>query len=378
MQSSITLFFVFLLVALPVSAQFHAVAPYVEEHGKMMVEAEINGHKGRFLLDTAAPCAVTYSFMRRAGVPVVDSLRVVDSNGNIMSTDVVALDSLKLGDVNFTRMQAICLQKGNIVEEFKVDGVIGYNLMRMGCVKFDSRRRLFTLTSRHPALRSDSIQRIPLIRDRFMAYIPVGIGCNSVDTVMFDTGASGFYNMAGLIHSRLRESDSASFEQLGHGKGILSLGVAGVEMASEKYRLKIHEFKVGEASFSNVTTITTDGFSRVGSGLLRYGDVIIDYPENMFYFNPFSPGEKHDLYEKEWDAVITVIDDRLTIGMVWNPEDSPFKGGERITEIEGRRYDNVNLHDATNGSVYLPDTEARVKYIDPVSGEERETIIRRR
>lgn len=377
MQRLITSLFLSVLVSLSVSAKFHAMVPYIEENGKMVVEAEINGRKGRFLLDTAAPCTVTHSFMQRAGMTAIDSLQIVDSNGNLMWTDVVGVDSLKLGDVTFTQLQAVCLQKGNIVEAFHIDGVIGYNLMKMGCVKFDGRHKLFTLTSLHPAL-SDSIQRIPMIYDRFMTYIPVSVGENCVDTVMFDTGASGFYNMSGTSHSKFKLADSVPFEQVGHGKGILSLGAAGVEQAVEKFRLKIPEFKVGDAKFNNVMTVTTDGFSRVGSRILQYGDVIIDYSYGMFYFDPFSPALVLDLYEKEWDAVITVINGNLTIGMVWNPENSPLKGGERVTEIEGRRYDEVDIHEATTGGIYLPDTDAHIKYIDPSTGEERETVIHRR
>ena len=84
-------------------------------------------------------------------------------------------------------------------------------------------------------------------------------------------------------------------------------------------------------------------------------------------------------YSITWDAVITVIDNYLTVGMVWNPEESPLKGGERIVEIEGKKYDKVDLYKATTTNlVQLPEKEAYIKYIDKETGEIKSTVIRRK
>ena len=162
--------------------------------------------------------------------------------------------------------------------------------------------------------------------------------------------------------------------------GILSLGVSGVEKASVKYRLKIPHFSIGNHSFRNVTTITTYAMdSRIGSGLLNHGDIVINYRKGMFYYIPSVSGEIPDMYQKEWDAVITVIDNYLTVGMVWNTEESPLKGGERIVEIEGKKYDKVDLYKATTTNLLqLPDKEAHIKYIDKETGEIKSAVIRRK
>ena len=76
-----------------------------------------------------------------------DSVQVQDSNGHLLTTRVAELESLKLDGFTFSCLQAICLEKDNIVENFKIDGIIGYNLMKMGIVKLDGSNHTFTLTS---------------------------------------------------------------------------------------------------------------------------------------------------------------------------------------------------------------------------------------
>lgn len=369
-----------LFAQLSLFAQYRVTVPYVMENGKITINAEVNGHQGRFLVDTGAPCSLTYSFMQRAGIVPFDSVQVQDSNGHLLTTRVAELESLKLNGFTFSRLQAICLEKGNMVENFKIDGIIGYNLMKMGIVKLDGSNHTFTLTSSEKGLGIDSLYAIPLVKDPYLVRIPVRFADNEQDTVMFDSGASSFYAMSATSHRRLSEKKTNSFEQLGKGVGILSLGVSGVEKASVKYRLKIPHFSIGNHSFRNVTTITTYAMdSRIGSGLLNHGNIVINYRKGMFYYIPSVSGEIPDMYQKEWDAVITVIDNYLTVGMVWNTEESPLKGGERIVEIEGKKYDKVDLYKATTTNLLqLPDKEAHIKYIDKETGEIKSTVIRRK
>lgn len=369
-----------LFAQLSLFAQYRVTLPYVMENGKITINAEVNGHQGRFLVDTGAPCSLTYSFMQRAGIVPFDSIQVQDSNGHLLTTRVAELESLKLNGFTFSRLQAICLEKGNMVENFKIDGIIGYNLMKMGIVKLDGSNHTFTLTSSEKGLGIDSLYAIPLVKDPYLVRIPVRFADNEQDTVMFDSGASSFYAMSATSHRRLSEKKTNSFEQLGKGVGMLSLGVSGVEKASVKYRLKIPHFSIGNHSFRNVTTITTYAMdSRIGSGLLNHGDIVINYRKGMFYYIPSVSGEIPDMYQKEWDAVITVIDNYLTVGMVWNTEESPLKGGERIVEIEGKKYDKVDLYKATTTNLLqLPDKEAHIKYIDKETGEIKSAVIRRK
>lgn len=131
--------------------------------------------------------------------------------------------------------------------------------------------------------------------------------------------------------------------------------------------------------FEEVTSVTTDAVdSRIGSDLLRYGTVIADYRSNVFYFIPYDNRKKLNLYEKDWDVVITVMDDHLCAGLVWDYAGLPLHGGERIVAVNGVRYDKVDLYEAiTRGLIHLPGDKARIVYIGE-DGKEHEVTIRKR
>lgn len=233
-----------LFAQLSLFAQYRVTVPYVKENGKITINAEVNGYQGRFLVDTGAPCSLTYSFMQRAGIVPFDSVQVQDSNGHLLTTRVAELESLKLDGFTFSCLQVICLEKDNIVENFKIDGIIGYNLMKMGIVKLDGSNHTFTLTSSEKGLGIDSLCGIPLVKDPYLVRIPVRFADNEQDTVMFDSGASPFYAMSATSHRRLSEKHSKSFEQLGKRCGNTVVG-------SIRSREGFHEISPEDTSLLN-------------------------------------------------------------------------------------------------------------------------------
>lgn len=65
-----------------------------------------------------------------------------------------------------------------------------------------------------------------------------------------------------------------------------------------RYRLKADELGIGAARFKDVTAETTMGMSRIGTDLLYYGKVILDYRKRLFYFIPNQPDAEPDMYRK--------------------------------------------------------------------------------
>ena len=371
-----------LSIAFPQAAsRFRIEIPYVEENGKFLVTAVINGQPGRFLVDTGAPCCISDSFARRAKIESIgQEAEGVDSNGETVTNAVVNIESLRLDDkFTFSQLQAMKWPAGNVLENFKIDGVIGYNLFRQGIVKFDHRKHLLTFTNYDGGLGIDYSCAVPMIPDPYLTLLRVKLGKNSCDTVMFDSGAKAFYELSVKSFNRLEASDKKALKVLGKGIGALSIGAAGLEDASEKYRVCVPKFGIGNALFKNVTTITTDAQdSRIGSNFLLYGTVIIDYQSNVFYYIPYDKKKTVDVYEKDWDVIITVMNDRLCAGLVWDYARLPLKGGERIVEVNGVRLEQVDTYKAiTQGYINMPGDKATIVYVDE-AGKEHEVTIRRR
>lgn len=361
-------------------AAFHLQTPYQNVNGKLLVSASVNGVKGRFILDTGAPCCLTWSFASRASVKMEgQTLTAEDSNGLTTQNAVVVLDSLNLGGVSFRGLQAMCLAQGNMVEAFGLDGIIGYNLFKMGAVKFDGKNSLFLFDADPSALSLPTTCAQPLIEDPYIVRVPVSLGEGRSDTVMFDSGAESFYEMSNARYLTLKNT-LGEIRQLGSARGILSAGAAGLEKGSTKYRLKIPHFALGTARFDNVTTITTDGTdSRIGSSLLTLGDVAIDYRHNLFYFIPNDTTRVPNLYQPEWDVVITVMEGHLCAGLVWDTAGLPLKGGETIVSVNGQSFKDVDLRQATTTPmINMSGDTATIGYLDAATGQEKQVTIHRR
>ena len=117
-----------LIALLPLAGtaqRFRAVVPYVEQNGKFMVDVTVNGTRGRFLLDTGAPCCVSYSFARRAHITLGEAQTGQDSNGRPVTARMAQLDSLRLGSVDFRNVAAMCWPEGSPTERFGIDGILG-------------------------------------------------------------------------------------------------------------------------------------------------------------------------------------------------------------------------------------------------------------
>ncbi len=379
MNNNIRNSFFFVLLCLFVTLPAHAwrmVTSYGMENGKMLVRASVNGVEGRFLLDTGAPCSITHTFAQRAGIQGGQTTQVYDSNGSIVRTTIVNLPDLKLGGFTFTLLQAMQLPEGNMVEQFGVDGIVGYNLMRQGIVKFDGRNRQFILTNDTTGLGINVNYGILLADDPYSTMVPIRVG-NTIDTVMFDTGALDFYEMSNRFYARV-QADTTHFRRLASGKGILSMGAAGLEAASVKYRVLIPKSYIGNINFSNLTTITTDAIdSRIGSNVLLHGDVIIDYREKMFFFQPFEDTtEPINVYQPEWDVVITVMGNQLVAGMVWDNAKGDIRSGDRVVAIGSERIDHVDMVQATTqGLAGLKPEGTQITYLSSKTGKEETMTI---
>ena len=341
--------------------RFRAIVPYVNEGGKLIVSLKVNGQQGRFLLDTGAPCCVSHEFASRIGLKAGEMRTGEDSNGRAVQASLVSLDSLQLGAVTFRNIQAMQWEKGSPTAQL-IDGILGYNLLRMGIVKWDTRQRQFIFTTLTEGLGLDPSRALPLLPN---------------DTVMFDSGAEGFYEMSNRQRERLTKSRSTA-RILATADGTLSMGASGIEGVTTKHRILIPQMEIARFRFADVATTTTDGTSsRLGSMLFNYGDVAIDFPRRTFYFLPH-PLQKDPLkvYQPEWEVVPTVTaDGTIVAGIVWNAK-IPIHQGDRIVEINGQRCERIDFAKAVSTPPFvLSGKKTEIVFIPQGSTEERRLTI---
>lgn len=65
----------------------------------------------------------------------------MDSNGQEFTQDLYLLDALKVSDTDFTKVQAVVFEEGNMIEQMGVDGVLGYTLFGSHIVELDAEKQ---------------------------------------------------------------------------------------------------------------------------------------------------------------------------------------------------------------------------------------------
>lgn len=365
-----------------VCAQNYYVAKiaFEETRGKIIVPVTINGVQGKFLFDTGAPVCVTEKFASLTGIKALSTNKFEDSNGQVITNSVTIIEKIDLGGVQFSRVESVILGNENPVNQFGIDGIIGYTLFGASIVGIDYKEKQITITNSHEIAGINSMGvPTPLLPGQFVPVMSVNIGKNAVDTVMFDSGASEIYKPSVAAFTRLKNEDGA-LNVLQKGRGFTSMGAAGVEQASEKYRLNISSLTIGEATFANLITENNSGsISRIGSGLLRFGTVVIDYITKNFYYKPHIQSPIQVPPRPEWDVVITALNDELIIGFVWGEEKQKKANiGDKIVEINGIAYDKVDTYKAiTTNLINLSGSEADIVVQDRKTGELHKMKIRK-
>ena len=88
-----------------------------------------------------------------------------------------------------------------------------------------------------------------------------------------------------------------------------------------------------------------DNNSRIGSKLLHYGTVTVDYKNKKFYFKPNSNNDI-DAHEKQFPINIIPKNDKLYISTVWDDKlKSQINAGDQILEIDSKSFEKIDICD---------------------------------
>lgn len=355
---------------------FYQEIPYETINHKIIIPAEVEGIKGKYLLDTGAPVCLTYTRMKKGPEKESVAQRVKDAHNNEIVYRSVRLHSVKVGNTEFGEIPALVFDEGNPLEYFGIDGIIGSNLFPDIVVRIDPRRKILILASDTSRMGLDSRYATDMVRDeQNIPYIMIGLSPELREQVMFDTGSSSFYEMNEPIYHKIVGAPGIVTQS--KGNGVLAMGIGGMEKKSDKYRVRIDTMSVGCARFTNVITVTMNAFSsRMGNGLLAYGSVALDFPGNKFYFVP-DDTVPADLNYKSWNVEVIASGDSLMAGVVWQSMAGQLEGGEKVIAINGKRYDKVDPGKSLTTSLLRIEGEEAVITVIDRKGREKTLTIRK-
>jgi len=311
--------------------------------GKIIVSVTIKNKQYRFILDTGAPNGISKSLYNELKPQTLSKIPIVDQSGASDSILIVSMDSISIGGIVFNNIPTIVIENLIILDCFNADGLIGSNMLRNSIVRFSSMDKTITLTDNKKILhlnksKSSELFLIPLQSNPYI-WVKLKNKKKAREQILFDSGMDDFYSLS-LNHFKFF-----------HGKNIISinsqglgsntLGLHGVAKDTIQYRISVPEMVINGASFRNLSFQTTsNNDSRIGSKLLNYGVVTIDYKNKKFYFEPFSIITNLD--DKHFPISPTFNDEKLVVGIVWGKNyQNQITVGSSIIEINSENFENT-------------------------------------
>lgn len=355
---------------------YYEELPYESVNGKLFVHAGLGGKEYKFLFDTGAPMAISKELAATLNAAVVQRNLIKDVNGATDSASVIRLEHIQLGTLDFTGIPAVTY----FPEFFKclgIEGVVGSNLLRNSIVRIDSQRHVIVFTDQPGKLGLNKKHSVPLITNTSDQSDPiVRVTLNGKVTVDlgFDTGDNGFLRMPEELMHRLDQWKA--YEILTTGYGASQMGEMGVEQNADKYRIRFPMLSIGDARFTNVVAETNkQGIPGLGSDLLNYGIVTLDFINGRFYMD--AKTKVTDLQQKQWPFQPAFINEQLVVGVVWGAAVCDMQPGDQIVAINNTDFSAVTLCELIHSPSLLGENESAVLTIKDRQGNVKNCVIRR-
>lgn len=312
--------------------------PFEFIKGQAIINVSINGELYRFSLDTGAPTSVSNELFDKLQLPVINKLNIIDANNENDSINVVVLKSLIFGDVEIEETAALVLSSDNLIFKcLNIDGNIGSNSLRNSIVQFCLPEKIVRLTNSKKKLdlkRVDS-QKMMITSNQSSPLLWIRLEGNKKGRllVLFDSGMEGLLDISLDNFKTLNQYDI--FKDIKSSIGNNSISVFKSPNDTLHYKITVPRMNFGEMELRNVIATTTkSNNSRIGTKILEYAIVTLDYKKSRIYFTPIG-NKNHNAFEKTFPVQPNYKDGKFQVGFIWSPEKVPnISLGDRILFID--------------------------------------------
>lgn len=308
------------------------------ERGQVLLPVEIGGRSYRFLFDTGAAQAVVYADSPVEGCRPAGLIRSQDATGAIDTVQLVTLPPVSLGHLTLTGCQATILRRP--VAGRNIDGIIGFDLINRGLsAKIDVNHRLLILTDCKDFFRNEQTFSTRYKLKYHVPYIKVCPAGRFKEFTLFDTGSRSLYGISRQSFDACRAKIGAEADSLieGRSQGRHAIGHFGSERLSEVFFLHLQRLSAFDHAFCDVHTVTTQGESHLGAGLLNYGAVIFLPHKKRICFQPYNQQVKTIVSNRQQDIAFVPEGAMPSVGLIWEqgePYRLGFRQGDIITKID--------------------------------------------
>ncbi len=337
------------------SQDYYKKIPIKVIHHKILLPVEIKGESYNFILDTGAPTIVSYEVQKALGLPIIDSIPIRDINKKTKTLEVGKIDSLIMGGIVFQDIPAIVMNlnaDNSLFRCFNADGMIGSNLLRNSIIQLDVRNKQLIITDKASLLHLSSNQgsKITLGDNQSSPFIYAqlnGTDERMTTKALIDLGASEIFTISSEQYEVIKSNGTDIFYELASSKGATNIGVFGLADTSTHFKLLLPGMEINGFEFRKlVTTTSNDNTSKIGSKVLKYGVMTLDYKNKRFYFQSYGDKDAVNVAEPDYGFALSSINNQLIVGHVWRETlKKKISYGDSILTINDRVVKSMDMCD---------------------------------
>lgn len=348
------------------------VWPYEMIAGKMLVEVELNGTKMKAMFDTgAAKNTISDHVLNQFGLKVTSSQLVTDANNNKQEYKKTRIDTIAIPGTKlvFTKFEALIVKKSPY-DCYGTDLLIGSEMFANLVVEIDDKAKTITLTGagQQPqiALRNST----EFLGENYMPV--VGVTMDGMTMLsLFDTGYGGFFKFKKDDYLKNKSSFNTIAEAISEG----SVGISGKAAAATSHRVLLKRMNFTVGKFLDVVVETGAApMSLIGTKMLQYGKVTIDYPRRRLYFEPY---EKEVIMPQPLnDFAFTIKEGKMVLSTVWSTTKDGITNGDVVTHINGKKVPEFDFCDCILNGV--PQLREKKESTLTINGKKKIKYINRK
>lgn len=317
--------------------------PIEIDHDQVYLSATMNGRRYRFCLDTGSSQGVVYAASSLPGLTELGNIVSHDANNHRDTVKVVALPPFRIGRLTVTNYVASVLPQPAVRRQY--DAIIGFDLFNKGvAAKIDATHKRLILTDRRHTFDDEPGYELKYKLKWFVPYLLVSPFIRHVDEALFDLGSRPLYTMnKRSFDAHAYKSKQVNAQVEGRAQGHLAISSYGTEAKDEVAFLNLDRLKWDEFSFCRLRTITTQGSSRIGARILRYGCIVINPFRRRIIFQPRNGADSVLVNNKQFGVAFVPQEGHATVGLIFDKSEAYRRGmrqGDTILAINGQYIDN--------------------------------------
>ena len=210
-------------------------------------------------------------------------------------------------------------------------------MVRNAIVQFDEQNKQIIITNdiKSVSLVNSKCQKMKLSLWQSDPYLQITLQKGehrAVSKVSFDSGCGG-----GFFKLSMNNLNGCVVDTIAESEGAFGFGFHGVYKKQKHVLINIPKLDICGTTFDDViVTATHNRPSLIGTKLLQYGKVTLDYKKKNFYFEVFDNINTNQPTENLWAISTTIQNDKLIVGIIWDKRlESQINLEDEILSING-------------------------------------------